>query len=290
MRRNEIVRGDDGALRARAGRRRRSRRSSAGWCCARSATAPCRCPTCRSTSATSCCPTSAAACWPPTATPLPGVYAVGWIKRGPTGILGTNKRDAEETVSLPRRGPARWRAGGAGATRPRGDRRPAGGAQARRWSQPRAGRRSRPTSSRAAAPRSRPRVKLASRDELLAAASGSLDRLRRPLRRCRSRHRHLGSALPPAVELARESAATYAVGDSELQLTIPPDQALWCAGNHDPPLRVSGIQSGVFSGEVGSTVGQQPFRDGARRARVPAGDNGAGPPSTGCSRCARGWS
>jgi ferredoxin--NADP+ reductase len=31
--------------------------------------------------------------------PLPGVYAVGWIKRGPTGILGTNKRDAEETVT-----------------------------------------------------------------------------------------------------------------------------------------------------------------------------------------------
>ncbi len=30
--------------------------------------------------------------------PLRGVYAVGWIKRGPTGILGTNKRDAEETV------------------------------------------------------------------------------------------------------------------------------------------------------------------------------------------------
>jgi ferredoxin--NADP+ reductase len=31
--------------------------------------------------------------------PLAGVYAVGWVKRGPTGILGTNKRDAEETVS-----------------------------------------------------------------------------------------------------------------------------------------------------------------------------------------------
>ncbi len=27
-----------------------------------------------------------------------GVYAVGWIKRGPTGILGTNKRDAQETI------------------------------------------------------------------------------------------------------------------------------------------------------------------------------------------------
>ena len=30
---------------------------------------------------------------------VPGVYTVGWIKRGPTGILGTNKRDAEETVT-----------------------------------------------------------------------------------------------------------------------------------------------------------------------------------------------
>jgi ferredoxin--NADP+ reductase len=35
----------------------------------------------------------------PDGEPLRGVYAVGWIKRGPTGILGTNKRDAEETVS-----------------------------------------------------------------------------------------------------------------------------------------------------------------------------------------------
>jgi ferredoxin--NADP+ reductase len=35
----------------------------------------------------------------PDGDPIPGVYAVGWIKRGPTGILGTNKRDAEETVS-----------------------------------------------------------------------------------------------------------------------------------------------------------------------------------------------
>jgi ferredoxin--NADP+ reductase len=34
-----------------------------------------------------------------TGAPVPGVYAVGWIKRGPTGILGTNKRDAEETVA-----------------------------------------------------------------------------------------------------------------------------------------------------------------------------------------------
>jgi ferredoxin/flavodoxin---NADP+ reductase len=29
---------------------------------------------------------------------LRGDYVVGWIKRGPTGIIGTNKRDAQETV------------------------------------------------------------------------------------------------------------------------------------------------------------------------------------------------
>ena len=28
----------------------------------------------------------------------PGVYCCGWIKRGPTGIIGTNKKDAGETV------------------------------------------------------------------------------------------------------------------------------------------------------------------------------------------------
>jgi ferredoxin/flavodoxin---NADP+ reductase len=103
----------------------------------------------------------------PDGEPLPGVYAVGWIKRGPTGILGTNKRDAEETVSClaedlpalpqPPRGPIDallaerkpdvvtvegWRAIDAHELdRGRGER--------------------------------RPRVKLASRDELLAAAQSS---------------------------------------------------------------------------------------------------------------------
>jgi len=95
---------------------------------------------------------------------IPGVYTVGWIKRGPTGILGTNKRDAEETIGCladdlhalpePTGGPIEdllaqrkpdvvtadgWRAIDA-AERERGR-----GAE-------------------------RPRVKLASRDELLAAA------------------------------------------------------------------------------------------------------------------------
>jgi ferredoxin/flavodoxin---NADP+ reductase len=29
---------------------------------------------------------------------VPGLYCAGWIKRGPTGIIGTNKKDATETV------------------------------------------------------------------------------------------------------------------------------------------------------------------------------------------------
>jgi ferredoxin/flavodoxin---NADP+ reductase len=32
--------------------------------------------------------------------PLPGLYVAGWIKRGPTGVIGTNKKDAVETVEL----------------------------------------------------------------------------------------------------------------------------------------------------------------------------------------------
>jgi ferredoxin/flavodoxin---NADP+ reductase len=31
--------------------------------------------------------------------PVPGVYVTGWIKRGPTGVIGTNKADAVETVA-----------------------------------------------------------------------------------------------------------------------------------------------------------------------------------------------
>jgi ferredoxin/flavodoxin---NADP+ reductase len=35
---------------------------------------------------------------PETGEQLPGLYAVGWIKRGPSGVIGTNKKDAQETV------------------------------------------------------------------------------------------------------------------------------------------------------------------------------------------------
>ena len=30
---------------------------------------------------------------------MPGVYVTGWIKRGPRGVIGTNRTCAEETVA-----------------------------------------------------------------------------------------------------------------------------------------------------------------------------------------------
>jgi len=35
---------------------------------------------------------------PQTGEQVPGLYAVGWIKRGPSGVIGTNKKDAQETI------------------------------------------------------------------------------------------------------------------------------------------------------------------------------------------------
>jgi Glycosyl hydrolases family 16 len=66
----------------------------------------------------------------------------------------------------------------------------------------------------------------------------------------------------PAWSSRAETEATYAIRDSCLHLSIPPSQGAWCAGDHSPSLRVSGIQSGNFSGPVGSTIGQQPYREG----------------------------
>jgi hypothetical protein len=59
-----------------------------------------------------------------------------------------------------------------------------------------------------------------------------------------------------------ESAATWSVRAGELRLTVPPEQPLWCPELHPEPLRVSCVQTGSFSGPVGSAVGQQPFADG----------------------------
>jgi hypothetical protein len=66
----------------------------------------------------------------------------------------------------------------------------------------------------------------------------------------------------PAWSSREASAAAWRIGGSQLTLELPVGHPLWCSDDHTPPLRVSGLQSGNFSGPVGSTVGQQPFRDG----------------------------
>jgi Glycosyl hydrolases family 16 len=66
----------------------------------------------------------------------------------------------------------------------------------------------------------------------------------------------------PAWSSRSASAATYTLKNSELTLSIPVEQGAWCADNHTPLLRVSGIQSGNWSGPAGGTRGQQRFRDG----------------------------
>ncbi|HEX7291514.1 MAG TPA: FAD-dependent oxidoreductase [Conexibacter sp.] len=37
---------------------------------------------------------------PASGAPLPGLYTAGWVKRGPSGVIGTNKKCAQETVAL----------------------------------------------------------------------------------------------------------------------------------------------------------------------------------------------
>jgi hypothetical protein len=66
----------------------------------------------------------------------------------------------------------------------------------------------------------------------------------------------------PAWSSLTEAAATYRLDGEGLHLRIPPEHPLWCPDLHDPPLKVSAVQSGNWSGPIGSTRGQQPFRDG----------------------------
>jgi ferredoxin/flavodoxin---NADP+ reductase len=58
----------------------------------------------------------------PDGEPLPGEYVAGWLKRGPTGVVGTNKSDAAATVrsllaDLAARGPGETRGPADGPSR-----------------------------------------------------------------------------------------------------------------------------------------------------------------------------
>jgi hypothetical protein len=66
----------------------------------------------------------------------------------------------------------------------------------------------------------------------------------------------------PAWSSRASTRASHRVDGAGLTLEVPVDHPLWCEGDHDPPLRVSGLQSGSWSGPVGSARGQQRFREG----------------------------
>jgi ferredoxin--NADP+ reductase len=101
--------------------------------------------------------------------PLAGVYCAGWIKRGPTGVIGTNKRDATETVKLLLEDAAAGRLAGVAEPRDLVE------VLAERGGEPvlYAGWEEIDRVEKAAGqPHGRPRVKLHSWDSLLAAARG----------------------------------------------------------------------------------------------------------------------
>jgi Glycosyl hydrolases family 16 len=78
-------------------------------------------------------------------------------------------------------------------------------------------------------------------------------------------HLDLGHWLPyhlPQWSNRKASAARYTVGGGELRLHVDPSQPPWCP-EFDGQVQVSNLQTGVFSGPVGSTIGQHRFHPDA---------------------------
>jgi ferredoxin--NADP+ reductase len=97
-------------------------------------------------------------------------YVAGWIKRGPSGVIGTNKKDATETVELLLADARDGKLGCVDSTRPLEELLDAKGVNYVEY----AGWQAIDAAERAAGePRSRPRVKLTSWDELLEKGAGA---------------------------------------------------------------------------------------------------------------------
>ncbi len=77
-----------------------ARSSSAAWSSARSATRASGSRGSPSTPARATIPNESGRVKDPdSGEQVPGHYVVGWIKRGPSGVIGTNKKDAADTVA-----------------------------------------------------------------------------------------------------------------------------------------------------------------------------------------------
>ena len=71
-------------------------------------------------------------------------------------------------------------------------------------------------------------------------------------------HRRWIAHYLPQWSTRAQSAARYSIGDSCLRLRIDADQEPWCP-ELDGDVRVSSLQTGVFAGPAGSSVGQHRF-------------------------------
>ena len=95
--------------RAASGAPARSGRSTCRPCTARSVTSDRRSTACRSTRSAASSRTTRARCYAKGGSEiLPGVYATGWIKRGPVGLIGHTKSDAMETIEHLVKDQANW--------------------------------------------------------------------------------------------------------------------------------------------------------------------------------------
>ena len=75
----------------------------------------------------------------------------------------------------------------------------------------------------------------------------------------------------PAWNSRSETAATWHIAGSCLSLEIPDGQPLWCPEDHEPALRVSGIQSGNRSARsmvAAGSSGSRTNRNGRRLGRL----------------------
>ena len=66
----------------------------------------------------------------------------------------------------------------------------------------------------------------------------------------------------PQWSTREREAARYRLGDGCLRLLIEADQEPWCP-ELDGEVRVSSLQTGVYAGPLGSTIGQHRFSDAA---------------------------
>ncbi len=74
-------------------------------------------------------------------------------------------------------------------------------------------------------------------------------------------HLNLAHWLPyhlPQWSNRRAAVARYTVGNGQLRLHVDPNQPPWCP-EFDGQVQVSSLQTGVFSGPAGSTIGQHRF-------------------------------